>query len=740
MSDPGNGEGTGRHGPAREGTLDAQLSLTGLAEPIGAVVKRDGHQDPFDLRKIARAIEGAGHSSQEIDRDTSLSLASAVALYLASSDESRTSTDTDHVRRAVERVLREMGYDRTAQCFARHGERQRRAKGLRDESQGSGGGSVSIAPDVIPVERWDWERTLRELSSDAGLEESRALLVVKEVQRQVDAAGLRAVTPAAVRELVGLELVHEGLDTPRRPFGHLEISLHDAEHIISSPEDLDPTVTRSPEGSDRLLAARVKKEFALSKVYSPRVSAAHSRGDVFVHDLGAVDRLHGIAPSLERLKRFGIETEEGRRQSFAAKEPDTLVAQLTGQTTALRPYFSGPVTWEGLNFSLAPYAHQLDREGLRDLAKVLLYEFAFRSLSEGDTQNRTHFSLHWDVPQHMFGVELTGPGGALTERTCEDYVHTARDLALAIIDVNRSIAAKTVPVPTPSLAVRLTPYALERPEYAQCIDSVSRAIAAEVPIKILCDSDSPLLPHAGDLLSPVRVVAHRVTMNLPRAALRGRDEPGLFAELDRMVDRVLQGHLQKRALLERLVGKQGMGPLGLLASSRNGCPMVELSNATFVVGVLGLNECVQTLCGSRLHESSEAANFGEAILGHIRSQCEQWGEVLGMNVSMEPTLEAEVAAKFASADQKLFDSQTPNAIDRQQRERGPRYTAGAAAVDSAELAPLERVRLESRFHAYFHENAFCTLASFGSECGPEGVATFIRKAFVQTPCRGIAFH
>ena len=738
-SDPGNGGGTGRHESAREGTLDAQLSLSGLAEPIAALVKRDGNQDPFDVGKIARTIELAGRASQEIDRDTSLSLASAVALFLVSTNESRSSTDTGHVRRAVERVLREMGYERTAQRYAQHGDRQRRTKRLLDESQGSAGDPVSTAANVIPVENWDWKRSLRELSTDAGLEENRAALVVKEVQRQVETAGLKAVTALAVRELVRIELARQGLDTSRRPFGYLEISLPEAEQIISSAADLDPTVTRSPEGSDRLLAARVKKEFALSKVFSPTVSAAHSRGDLFVHDLGAVDRLRGIAPSLERLKRFGVETQEGRRQSFAAKEPDTLVAQLTGQTTALRPYFSGPVTWEGLNFSLAPYAHQLDEEGLRDLAKVLLYEFAFRSLSEGDTQNRTLFSLHWDVPQHMFGVELTGPGGALTERTCEDYLHTARDLALAIIDVNRSIAAQTVPIPTPSLAVQLAPYALERGEYAPCIDSIGRAIAAGNPIKILCDSGSPLLPHAGDLLSPVRVVAHRVTMNLPRAALHGRDESGLFAELDRMVDRVLQAHLQKRAFLERLVGKQGSGPLGMLATSRNGRPMVELSNATFVVGVLGLNECVQTLCGSQLHETPGAADVGEAILGRVRIQCEQWSEVLGMNISLEPTLDGDVAAAFASADQESFGSRASISTGPKRDERARFYTVGAAAADSATLTPLDRVRLESRFHTYFHENAFCALASFGSESGPDSVATFIKKAFLQTPCRGIAF-
>lgn len=666
-------EDSGRHEEARAGSLDAQLTLSGalagLPQPIATVVKRDGRKAAFDALKIAGAIERAGLETRELDRDTSFSLASAVALYLASGDEHRDSASAEDVQRAVERVLIEMGYDRTAHCYLRHKERRRRAEGIHEDAE---------TPD----------------------DEHNAALSFGE---------------------------------------QLKVSLRDADRMITDPVNVDSSVRSDPEGSSRLLAARVKEGFALSKVYSRAVSEAHTRADLFLHDLGAVDRLYSISPSLERLKRFGMETGEGRQRSFAAKEPDTLVAQLAGQSTALRPYFKGPIAWEGVNFAFAPYVHQLDADGLRDLAKVLLYEFAFRALSDGTTDNISNFSLYWDVPQHMCGVELTGPGGALTERTCEDYLDTARDLARAVLEVYRKMAGEAVPLPAPSLAVHLAPHALERAEQAQFLDSVSSVISEGVPITIRCEPDSPMLPHAGDLMSPVRVVAHRVTLNLPRAALRGRDEQGLFAELDRMVDLALQGHTQKRAFLERLVGKQGSGPLGLLASRRDGCPMVDLSKAGFVVGVIGLNECVRTIAGAGLHESTVAADLGEAVIGRLRAQCEQWGEGLGMDVPLVPTFDRSVGSSFASADSKLFGSRALDIFNATGGDQEPCYATGAAAADAARLTPMERVRLESRWYTHFNDQAYSRPSYPVGESTAESVAAFLKKAFIQTPCRGLVF-
>lgn len=667
-----DGDDSARHREARAGSLDAQLTLSGalagLPQPIATVVKRDGSMAAFDALKIAGAIERAGLESRELDRDISFSLASAVALYLASADQNRESTSAEDVQRAVGRVLHEMGYDRTAQCYLRHKERRRWVEGIHADAE---------APDD---------------------------------ERNADPE-----------------------------YGqHLRVSFDEADRIITDPVNSGSAVRSNPEGSNRLLAARVKEEFALSKVFSRTVSEAHARADLFLHDLDAVDRLYSISPSLERLKRFGIETGEAQQRSFSAKEPDTLAAQVAGQSTALRPYFKGPIAWEGLNFAFAPYAHQFDADGLRDLAKVLLYEFAFRALSDGATSNKSSFSLCWDVPQHMCGVELTGPGGAFTERTCEDYLDTARGLARAVLDVYREMAGEDDRLPAPSLVVHLAPHALERAEQAQFLDGVSSIVSAGIPITVRCEANSPMLPHAGDLMSPVGVQAHRVTLNLPRAALRRRDEKGLFAELDRMLDLALQGHAQKRAFLERLVGKQGSGPLGLLASSRDGCAMVDVSKAGFAVGVIGLNECVHAITGAGLHASARAAELGEEIIGHLRAQCEQWGEGLGMDVPLEPTFERSVGMRFASADSQLFGDRALEIVNATGGQR-PSYALGASAADEALLTPMERVRLEGRLYSHFSDRAFSRFPLPLGESTPESVAAFLKKAFIQTPCRGLVF-
>lgn len=658
---------------AREGMLDPQLPLlddaVALPLPISHILKRDGSVVAFDALKIARAIGEAGRRSQEIDSDTSYSLASAIAMYLARRPDLEDTIPASEVRDAVERVLTEMGYESTAQSYSFHA------------PQGT---------DIAPSDSRD------------------------ETTNQSDS---QSSSPQVTSD----ETLH--------------IPIEVAEQMIRVPSALDSTLPMDPEGSSRLLAARVKHEFALAKVYSKRVADAHNRGDLFLHYLGDVDRLSDIALPLERLKRFGMETAEGQRHSSPAREPETLIAQMAGQTAALRPYFVGDIRWEAVNFSLAPYVHQLDHEGLQDVAKVLLYEFGFRALSDRFGNHRTQISLHWDMPEHMYQVELAGPGGAFTERTCSDYEHVAREFALAILDVYSQLTSQDSPIPLPLPIIHLTPQALERTDSDALLDRAARVATAGGRITICCESAAPFLPHAGDPLSPLRVVAHRVTLNLPRAAFRSHDEASLFSELDRLVHSAFSAHLQKHKFIVSLVGKNGNGPLGLLAEQRDGRRIADPASASYVLGVAGLNECVHAILGSSLHESPDAADLGERILNHLRDRCEQWTGELEHRISLEPTTDIDARTHFAHCDSKRVSRGTSH---QEGFESLQHCNAGIGVESNTPLS--ERIQIEGRYHPILHAGALTHINLDHANVEPAEWINTIRQAFLQTDCRGIAFE
>jgi len=168
--------------------------------------------------------------------------------------------------------------------------------------------------------------------------------------------------------------------------------------------------------------------------------------------------------------------------------------------------------------------------------------------------------------------------------------------------------------------------------------------------------------------------------------------------------------------------------------------MVELQNATFVVGVLGLNECVLRITGSQLHENPDAADLGESILRHLRNQCDQWSEGLGTKVSLEPTGNSQVAAQFAASDFDVFNTRPSHLGGTKAPQEVPGYTLGAATAEAAPLSPIERVRLESRIFNHFHQNAHCELPSSLFQQRPDSVAKFLSEAFLETPCKGIRFN
>jgi len=278
-NDPAKKDRAARREPAREGTLDAQLSLTdaqfGYPDPLPVVVKRDGRRDPFSALKIAATIERAGLETREIDRDTSFSLASAVALFLASANRNGPSVDAHEVHQAVERVLQEMGYDRTAQCYLRHGQ------GRRWEEKGDDASPMesSTSTQFSDLSQWNWTRTQHELRAN-GIDPDEAADIASQIRRQMEAADLHLFTPAVVRELIRAELLHRGLDALQPPDANLELSLHDTEKTINAPAKSADSIPADPDTSSRLLAARDPERIVAVLLGKARTGATTSPREV----------------------------------------------------------------------------------------------------------------------------------------------------------------------------------------------------------------------------------------------------------------------------------------------------------------------------------------------------------------------------------------------------------------------------------------------------------------------------
>ena len=110
-----------------------------------------------------------------------------------------------------------------------------------------------------------------------------------------------------------------------------------------------------------------------------------------------------------------------------------------------------------------------------------------------------------------------------------------------------------------------------------------------------------------------------VTLNLPRAAYRAAgDDELLFDIIDEEMELAAKAHLQKRAFIKSILDLGEKGPLAALCVSHDDEPYLRMRKASHLIGILGLNEMVQAMTGSQLHESEEAVTLASASSASTR--------------------------------------------------------------------------------------------------------------------------
>ena len=110
-----------------------------------------------------------------------------------------------------------------------------------------------------------------------------------------------------------------------------------------------------------------------------------------------------------------------------------------------------------------------------------------------------------------------------------------------------------------------------------------------------------------------------ITISLPQAAYRaGRGNfDQLYKEIDRGMDIAIKAHFQKKEFITRLMACQEMPLWEIGKTAHDGRPYVDLEAATYIIGILGLNECLQYMTGKELHEGDDVSLSSVCVLSLI---------------------------------------------------------------------------------------------------------------------------
>ena len=733
-----------------EGAFDAQMSLPLPAAEVGApfdsVVKRDGRMERFDRRKIADAIFKASRAAGVDDRGQAEGLASAVTIFLAKIHGGNPPT-VDQVHDAVERVLLTMGHIPAALAYVRYRDRRARIRRLRDgdldamlgelkEARSEGAprpldrALLQVRTSGDRIAAWDRDRIVDALALETGMNRDMAELVAAEVESQIAGAGIQTLTSSLVREMVGARLIEHGLIGERDRHRRLGVPLYDTARILRglAPE----TAGADPDATDRALARALKKEYALAEVFSPAVADAHLSGTIHLHGAECVDRLYGADHSLEYLIRYGVQRPDGTAFASPPAYPDTLLAQWTRYDAQLDAFFSARVGWRAFNVFAAPFVDDRPDDEVVQLAQMMAYEAAYRAATRGNPAPETQIEICWTVPHALRGLDAAGPGSETSTRTWDGFAHDAQRFAWALVETLRSGEEEGLVFPEPAVAIPIDKSFFSAVGSGGFLRHAAGLACVRGSFEFVLDR-TPEAEDAGPAWRPRRVVGQRVSLNLPRAACHAKDEPTLFAELDRLVNLAAAAHVEKRSFIEELLLRGNAGPLRLLAAERDGLSYVSAEDMVFEIAVDGLWECA----GLLVQDDAGRAETARRIAERLHFACREAGRQRRIHLSLAANSTPGTARRFAALDMAGH----PRAVALARADaftQAAEYTPGAG-LPAAAWNAFERVRAEGAVHVWIDGGAISMLPLPGGNASGRTVAEFVTKAFNETNCRGLRF-
>jgi len=720
---------------------------------VEKVRKRDGRLVPFDTAKIADAIFAAARSVGGEDRLMAEELADAVAFFIEKKYDGR-APDIEAIQDMVEKVLIETGHAATGKAYILY--RDKRAK-VRQSIQvrkptRETGSSTDISLMVDPgsrdeLFRWDKTRIQDALVREADLPAYDARKIAGAVEKKILVSGLERISTSLIRELVDNELFERGFSSKLAKQSVVGMPKYDLDQLIFARSKENSNITaNNPEAINLAIAETTLKQYALQEVYSREVAEAHQTAVIHIHDLGYPTRVYCSSHSLEYLKKYGLKLQNLDTKSGPAKHARTLTGHLNTFLASMQAYYAGALGVGYINVLYAPYLEGMSYPQMLQEAQHMIFSGSQSAFSRGGQTLFLDFNVHTGVPRYLQNVEAIGPGGEYTGKTYGEYSDIAAEFTRALLDVWRAGDSHNRVFAFPKCDFHINDETFNDPEQLELLKYACR-IASEngVPYFVF-DRDEVTLSACCRLRTTIEdnyMLEHpesmrfcgfqNVTINLPQAAYRaGRgNHAGLVKEIHAAMELAYKAHLEKRKFIKLLMSGPQMPLWEIGRDAADGRPYVDLDKATYIIGLVGLNECLQYLTGQELHEGDEALKTGLRIVAEMNVKAQEFSKRHNLKFSLEESPAESATRRMAKVDLRSYP-ETREVIRGDLDEDEFYYTNSVHLRASAPVDLITRIRLQSKFHGMIDSGAI--IHGFVGEKLPSADSIFnlVQKTFYNT--------
>ena len=426
----------------------------------------------------------------------------------------------------------------------------------------------------------------------------------------------------------------------------------------------------SLQGLNNYVSAEITKTYWLDKIYTSKIGQAHKEGDLHVHDLNLLS-VYCVGWDLTDLLQEGFTGVAGKVASKPAKHFRSALGQVVNFFYTLQGEAAGAQAFSDFDTLLAPFI-RADKLSY-DEVKQAIQEFVFNvnvPTRVGFQTPFTNITLDLECPKHMADNPVI-IGGEMQDTTYGEYQEEMNMLNKALLEVLSEGDANgrvfTFPIPTvnitkdfnwdnpviESLWEASAKYGI--PYFSNFINSDmdpedARSMCCRLRI------DNRQLEYRGGGLfgsNPMTGSVGVVTINLPRLALKSKNEKEFFKRLAELMDMAKDSLETKRKVLERLTDANLYPYTKFYLRNIKQRFNQYWKNHFSTIGLIGTNEAALNLLGVDIGTEKGKA-FAEKTLDFMRDRLVEYQKETGNNYNLEATPAEGTTYRLAQLDKASF--------------------------------------------------------------------------------------
>lgn len=426
----------------------------------------------------------------------------------------------------------------------------------------------------------------------------------------------------------------------------------------------------SLQGLNNYVSAEITKTYWLDKIYTSKIGQAHKEGDLHIHDLNLLS-VYCVGWDLTDLLQEGFTGVAGKVASKPAKHFRSALGQVVNFFYTLQGEAAGAQAFSDFDTLLAPFI-RVDKLSYKEV-KQAIQEFVFNvnvPTRVGFQTPFTNITLDLECPKHMADNPVI-IGGEMQDTTYGEYQEEMNMLNKALLEVLSEGDANgrvfTFPIPTvnitkdfnwdnpviESLWEASAKYGI--PYFSNFINSDmdpedARSMCCRLRI------DNRQLEYRGGGLfgsNPMTGSVGVVTINLPRLALKSKNEKEFFKGLAELMDMAKDSLETKRKVLERLTDANLYPYTKFYLRNIKQRFNQYWKNHFSTIGLIGTNEAALNLLGVDIG-TEKGKVFAEKTLDFMRDRLVEYQKETGNNYNLEATPAEGTTYRLAQLDKASF--------------------------------------------------------------------------------------